>query len=273
MAPNLNRITSQLRAAEELLASQGTVVATWRKRRNSLTGPYYRVRYFENGIRRSIYLGRDEYLADAIRRYLADLQHPRIFRRLRRQIRRSLRLEKRRLEEILNIHGYYMKGFEIRKQNAKACKKPCGTRISPTTEPPCGAGVSPVKESPCVTVVSSVKKRPCGTGVSPVKEKHCGTGISPVKENPAQYGRAALCRRKHSYRYRAPSLVKTDIRPQKRNRPNFRANTNGTGYPLGAFSPMNLGAMNIAAISDRTMALSKLSTTAIQTRAPPMATM
>jgi hypothetical protein len=60
MAPNLNRINTQLHAAAGLLASHGTVVATWRKRGNSLTGPYYRVRYFENGIRRSIYLGRDE---------------------------------------------------------------------------------------------------------------------------------------------------------------------------------------------------------------------
>jgi hypothetical protein len=134
MAPNLNRITTQLRAVAALLASQGTVVATWRKRRNSLTGPYYSVRFLEDGIRRSIYLGRDEYLADAVRRYLADLQHPRIFRRLRRQIRRSLRLEKHRLEEILNDHGYYMKGFEIRKQNTGACNKSTSTGTLPVNE-------------------------------------------------------------------------------------------------------------------------------------------
>ena len=117
MAPNHNRIKTQLRDASQLLANQGTVVATWRKRGDSLTGPYYSVRFLENGIRRSIYLGRDEHLADAARRFLAAIQHPRILRRLRRQIRQSLRLEKHRLKEILHIHGYYMKGFEIRKQN------------------------------------------------------------------------------------------------------------------------------------------------------------
>jgi hypothetical protein len=120
MRANLNRITTQLRDASGILATQGVVVASWRKRGGSLTGPYYRVSFRENGIRRSIYLGRDEHLAQSVRRYLATLQQPRILLRLRRQIRRSLRLEKHRLEKIINIHGYYMKGFEIRKQNTKA---------------------------------------------------------------------------------------------------------------------------------------------------------
>ena len=117
MATNHNRIKTQLRDASELLARQGAVVAEWRKRGNLLTGPYYKVRFFENGIRRSIYLGRDKQLAEAALRFLAAIQHPRIFRRLRRQIRQSLGLEKQRLKEILHVHGYYMKGFEIRKRN------------------------------------------------------------------------------------------------------------------------------------------------------------
>jgi hypothetical protein len=119
MTPNHNRIMTQLRAASELLAGQGAIVAEWRKHKKTLTGPYYRVRFFENGVRRSIYLGRDEALVRAVRRFLAELQHPRISRRLRRQIRRSLRLEKHRLQKLLHLHGYYMKGFEIRKQNTR----------------------------------------------------------------------------------------------------------------------------------------------------------
>jgi hypothetical protein len=146
MAANLNRITTQLREAAGLLATQGAVVASWRKRGGSLAGPYYKVSFRENGALRSIYLGRDEHLAAAVRRYLADLQQPLILRRLRRQIRRSLRIEKHRLEKILHTYGYYMKGFEIRKQNTGACNKSTSTSILPVMEPHCGSGVSPVKE-------------------------------------------------------------------------------------------------------------------------------
>jgi hypothetical protein len=37
---------TQLRAASELLAAQGAIVAEWRKHKKTLVGPYYRVRFF-----------------------------------------------------------------------------------------------------------------------------------------------------------------------------------------------------------------------------------
>jgi hypothetical protein len=163
MPANLNRITTQLRDASALLANQGTVVATWRKSGGSLTGPYYKVSFRENGARRSIYLGRDEHLAAAVRHYLAELQHPRILRRLRRQIRRSLRQEKDRLNEILNAHGYYIKGFEIRKQTSERRVRETHRRLN---KPPQSGELHR-----CATRISSLMKPHCSTDTLPVNEK------------------------------------------------------------------------------------------------------
>jgi hypothetical protein len=114
-ASRLHEIKTQLLAASALLATQGAVFATWRKHGNSRLGPYYRLRYYENGARRTIYLGRNEELAKAVRRLLFDLQYPRISRRLRDRIRKSLRREKKRLQTNLKPYGYYLKGLELRK--------------------------------------------------------------------------------------------------------------------------------------------------------------
>jgi hypothetical protein len=124
-AARLHKIKTQILAASALLATQGAVIATWRKRGNSQLGPYYRLRYYENRTRRSIYLGRSEELAQAVRRLLFDLQYTRISRRLRNNIRKSMRIQKKQLQSNLHTHGYHIKGFKIHKS-----KSPSQTRSS-----------------------------------------------------------------------------------------------------------------------------------------------
>jgi hypothetical protein len=109
------KIKSQILANPILFTKQGSIFATWRKHGNSRLGPYYRLRYFDNGRRRSIYLGRDEQLVQEARDLLARLQSHRIIRRLHAQIRRSLRVQKLHLKTILQANGYRMKGSEIHK--------------------------------------------------------------------------------------------------------------------------------------------------------------
>ncbi|MGA2060446.1 MAG: hypothetical protein ABSG67_08195 [Thermoguttaceae bacterium] len=51
------KIKSQILAKSALIARQGSIIASWRKHGNIRLGPYFSLRYFENGVRRSIYLG------------------------------------------------------------------------------------------------------------------------------------------------------------------------------------------------------------------------
>jgi hypothetical protein len=109
------KIKSQILAISALLAHQGSICSTWRKRGNMRFGPYYRLRYFENGRRRSIYLGQSEDLVQKVRLLLSDLQFNRISHRLKTKIRESLRLQKRILQQHLLANGYRLKGNEIHK--------------------------------------------------------------------------------------------------------------------------------------------------------------
>jgi hypothetical protein len=115
MPAKFDKIKSQLLARPALFENQGSVAATWRKHGNARLGPYFILRYFENGVRRSIYLGRSEQLAQEVRRLLENLQFHRISRRLRAKIRKSLHLQKKQLQNNLHALGYYIKGFEIHK--------------------------------------------------------------------------------------------------------------------------------------------------------------
>jgi hypothetical protein len=109
------KIESQILAKSALLARQGSICATWRKRGNKRVGPYFSVRYFENGARQCIYLGRSPELVQQVRRLLFDIQFKRISRRLKFKIRKSLRLQKANLENHLQANGYRLKGNEIHK--------------------------------------------------------------------------------------------------------------------------------------------------------------
>ena len=107
-----------LASRPELFAAQGHVAAGYRTRNGRKLGPYYRLAYRENGRQHSIYLGRPGELVDRVRRRLGELQRQRIqFRALRsmeRQVRASLRVEKRHLASLLRPYGLRMKGMEIR---------------------------------------------------------------------------------------------------------------------------------------------------------------
>jgi heat shock protein HspQ len=98
-----------------LFATTGAVVASWRYYRKKRLGPFYRLAYRNRNRQCSIYLGRSQLLAEKVRLLLADIQFRRISRRLRSQIRASLRLHKIQLKNTLLACGYYMKGYEIHK--------------------------------------------------------------------------------------------------------------------------------------------------------------
>jgi len=87
-------------------------------------GPYYRFAYRDGDRQRSIYLGRAGELVEEVRQRLAALHRPRTqyqaVQRLQRQVRASLRIEKRHLRSLLHSCGLRLKGFELR-----------GIRISP----------------------------------------------------------------------------------------------------------------------------------------------
>jgi len=114
------QIKRRILARPALFAQQGTIVATWRKHGNFRLGPYFRLKYYDGGVQRSIYLGRSQELAQEVRRLLADLQFHRTSRRLHWQIRASLRLQKTRLQNHLHAHGYHLKGYKIHKSKTES---------------------------------------------------------------------------------------------------------------------------------------------------------
>ncbi len=57
---NLGRfeqIKTQILSRATLFTRQGIVVATWRKYGSARLGPYFRLKYYEGSVQRSIYLG------------------------------------------------------------------------------------------------------------------------------------------------------------------------------------------------------------------------
>jgi hypothetical protein len=107
-----------LAAQPELFLQQGSVIATWRRRNGKTFGPYYRLSYRSGGRQYAIYLGRTGALVEQVRDTLATLQRPRTerreFKRLERQVRASLRIEKISLRKLLYPYGLRLKGNEIR---------------------------------------------------------------------------------------------------------------------------------------------------------------
>ena len=108
-----------IRANQPLFYVSGYVTSDWRARNGRRFGPYFRLRYRQGNTQRSIYLVPSPELAEKVRRLLAELQFRRTCRRLTRNIRASLRLEKKNLQNMLRACGYRMKGFEIHKARLK----------------------------------------------------------------------------------------------------------------------------------------------------------
>lgn len=111
------RIKSQILAQQDFFTQRGYVEKFWRKTGGHQVGPYYRVAFRQGKVRKSIYLGRSAELAQQVETLLAELQSCSRERRdielLRKQIRASLRKEKKKLEEMLRPLGYYMKGYSF----------------------------------------------------------------------------------------------------------------------------------------------------------------
>ena len=63
-----------IRTNADIFSRVGSVVATYRTRGNTRFGPYYRLIYRVDRRQRSLYLGRDEDLADQVRQLLNELQ-------------------------------------------------------------------------------------------------------------------------------------------------------------------------------------------------------
>ena len=116
------KIKSQILAKSALLASQGSICASWRKRGNISFGPYFTLRYFDNGVRQCIYLGQSQELVQQVRHLLAILQYKRISRCLKTKIRKSFRIQKSILKNQLLVNGYRLKGSEIHKLSKSKTK-------------------------------------------------------------------------------------------------------------------------------------------------------
>ncbi len=105
-------------ARPELFARQGSVAASWRRVGPKKYGPYYRLRYRDGGVSRSLYLGRQGPLVDCVRERLRTLQAPlrqrRAFDQLNGCIRYTLRLDRRQVAAQLAHFGLRLKGFEVR---------------------------------------------------------------------------------------------------------------------------------------------------------------
>ena len=116
------RIQSQILDRKSFFAAHGNVERFWRSYRAERLGPYYRVVFREQGIHKSIYLGRHEILARRVGRLLAELQsfhrERRLTRRLRTIIRVSLRREKAKLEKMLAPLGIRMKGYAFHRRRS-----------------------------------------------------------------------------------------------------------------------------------------------------------
>jgi hypothetical protein len=103
---------------EQLLRTQGAVVASYRLYRGRRLGPFFRVAFRVDGRQRSIYLGKDPALAEEVRGVLARLQAPlerrRGLKRQRDAAKAGLRRAKIRLEQELARVGLGLKGYEVR---------------------------------------------------------------------------------------------------------------------------------------------------------------
>jgi hypothetical protein len=98
-----------------IFSATGVIAWSWRYYRSKRIGPYFRLVFRQQNRQKSIYLGRSEEFAQFVRDLLINLQYARSTRRLRTKIRKSLRMEKTRLQNYSKSNGYYMKGFEFRK--------------------------------------------------------------------------------------------------------------------------------------------------------------
>jgi hypothetical protein len=118
LPPRWKRIFKFLDKCRSLLASQGSIVASWRNYRGQRLGPYYRLAYRKNGQQCSIYLGNCLGLVERVRDALEDIQgrmrESRVMSRLVQRAKEGLAACKERLRRQLATLGIHMKGYEMR---------------------------------------------------------------------------------------------------------------------------------------------------------------
>jgi hypothetical protein len=116
--PQRHRALALIQANPELYVRHAAVAVDFKRRGPRRLGPYCRLRYYDGGHRRSIYLGRPGPLVDQVRQLLAAVQAPwqrqRAYQRWRGEIAASLRGHKGVLDRRLRVLGLRLKGYEVR---------------------------------------------------------------------------------------------------------------------------------------------------------------
>lgn len=119
-AAKLAAIGDLVGARRDIFSRQGSVVATKRTYGGRSLGPFYSLRFRDEGRQRAVYLGRSQVLAGRVESLLSEartgLRERRLVERLRRQARARLRQCKAMLQKDLAMLGLRLKGFEIRRR-------------------------------------------------------------------------------------------------------------------------------------------------------------
>jgi hypothetical protein len=115
----LRQVEALLAAHPTLFARQGAVVASWRIAGGARRGPYYSLRYRQDGRQQSLYLGASAARAAAVRQWLTETRRPRResldYARQRAAVRRALRAHLPAWRRDLASAGLAWKGSEIRR--------------------------------------------------------------------------------------------------------------------------------------------------------------
>jgi hypothetical protein len=107
-----------IEANKNLFVRHGTVIQDWRWHEGKKLGPYYILRFSVDKKPQSIYLGKSQELAEAVRQLLQKLRYHRkfwkTFDQLKREIRKGAIEARRAMREQVTSHGLDLKGHEIR---------------------------------------------------------------------------------------------------------------------------------------------------------------
>jgi hypothetical protein len=132
----------------QVFARQGAVVETWRTRGGRRFGPYFELRYREDGYQKRVYLGADGEAAQRVREHLTQRHEPtqqwRQYRQVRREILKSLRTWKAHFREQLRPLGLSIKGNEFRGWSQLRVNR---GRAIPTTRVPRPSALSMIRQS------------------------------------------------------------------------------------------------------------------------------
>jgi len=111
-------ILGLLAERSELFSRQGSVQRSWRWYKGTKLGPFFRLTYRDQGGQRTVYLGKDRALAEAVGNALRQLQAPthwvrHLDERLK-QLRRDFRKQKQDFRQQVAQCGLQLKGNELR---------------------------------------------------------------------------------------------------------------------------------------------------------------